>query len=333
MVLDEARSLADGKEVHVPYLIGLSNMHLPPDNSIPILPLGTLRSPRDSDHLLFSQPVGPLPKMGPQVETVLETTYPLKVLHKKEVSEPDEKDIRRWREDLATSDEYRERAELNVTKVRLSLLLASEGDSLIAPAVIARSIFNPMSSMLLPIWQIQYAEPSGTSSPGHATIQRAIKWARSLKKEHIEKLDIGIRRLLSAASTRADPLDGLVDAVICWENMFGATPETVFRVCGAMACLLAADDRKKRKELMKELRDIYGNRNKIVHGARNKGRGGKSKLTTQMAMQYRNDAIRYGLDTMRQLLAHPGLIEIEDSEKRGEEVLLSAGFLPYAASE
>lgn len=79
-------------------------------------------------------------------------------------------------------------------------------------------------------------------------------------------MDIAVRRTLSAAQTRTDPSDRLVDAVIAWENLFGTSEgEPRLRISAAMAWLLA-DTAAERRELQREIRQLYDDRSKIVHG-------------------------------------------------------------------
>lgn len=67
-------------------------------------------------------------------------------------------------------------------------------------------------------------------------------WIDLIDKCWTPRLDIAVRRLLSAANKRTDPADRLVDAVIVWESIFGTSQgEIRFRVSTAMAWLLADD--------------------------------------------------------------------------------------------
>jgi hypothetical protein len=79
-------------------------------------------------------------------------------------------------------------------------------------------------------------------------------------------VDIAVRRVLSAAQVRTDPSDRLVDSVIAWENLFGTSEgEPRLRISSAMAWLLA-ETAASRAELQRELKQLYDDRSKIVHG-------------------------------------------------------------------
>jgi hypothetical protein len=60
-------------------------------------------------------------------------------------------------------------------------------------------------------------------------------------------------------------VETLIDAVIAWENLCGATPETTFRTTASLSWLLEPDA-SKRRELRTRLGKVYGARSQIVHG-------------------------------------------------------------------
>jgi hypothetical protein len=90
--------------------------------------------------------------------------------------------------------------------------------------------------------------------------------SRVVAERHIPSLNIAMRRLTAAAS-RNDPSDAFIDTIMCWENLFGGTPETTFKVCAAMSILLEPSDSKARNSLFVRLKKIYGKRSLLVHGA------------------------------------------------------------------
>ena len=47
------------------------------------------------------------------------------------------------------------------------------------------------------------------------------------------KIRIAIRRVLSAINERMNPVDGFVDVIIAWENLFGGNAELSFRISTA----------------------------------------------------------------------------------------------------
>jgi hypothetical protein len=136
----------------------------------------------------------------------------------------------------------------------------------------------------------------------------------SLIERYPDVLKAGIRRLLLAITERMYPEDGFVDAIICWENLFSGTPETTLRVCGAMAKLLSPANDERRSNMYRELGDLYTLRNKIVHGSADDVPEGIYKS--------RDLAIKYAIDALRILYTRDDLITVNDSNKRGQMLLL-----------
>lgn len=101
-------------------------------------------------------------------------------------------------------------------------------------------------------------------------IPKFIKFWRKLRhlmEEPQHYLQVPIRRL-RAAGTRAQGEDTLVDYVIGLEALLGKEDERAelgyrFRVRGSV---LLASKRKERKMRLRELRDLYDLRSRIVHG-------------------------------------------------------------------
>ncbi|MGH9187219.1 MAG: hypothetical protein ACRD0U_15610 [Acidimicrobiales bacterium] len=91
-------------------------------------------------------------------------------------------------------------------------------------------------------------------------------WCELIEANWSSTVDIAVRRVLSAAQGRTDPSDRLVDSVIAWENLFGTSEgEPRLRISSAMAWLLA-DTAAGRADLQREIKQLYDDRSKIVHG-------------------------------------------------------------------
>jgi Apea-like HEPN len=90
-------------------------------------------------------------------------------------------------------------------------------------------------------------------------------WARRLEESRSGSLQIAERRLVSAIAQRSEKVDALIDAVVAWESLVGATPNTTARVTGALANLLEGEP-ASRSALRKRLKEIYEIRSRVVHG-------------------------------------------------------------------
>lgn len=319
-ILEEVRELAQGKEITIPVLVGLANMTVPEGIRV-TTPLGVIRPPRIEDKYLLN----PFDDAWGQLTAVLETTQPLKLFGKRDwnVARNEANSSRYYEQFRSRFEQYQQWSERTVTLIRFALLLTSN-DALLAPAPITRTEFDPLQPIPSRSWMLFVGQPSGINTLDEEAAERFKTWAGRVQQQHPAQLDLGMRRLVSAASTRLDPIDSFIDAVICWENMFGASPESTFRVCGAMACLLEPSDSAKRRALFTSLKKLYEVRSKVVHGAK--------ELTGREASEYRVEAVRYALEAMRLLYTYPDVLNAEDSAVRGRDVLLASG-LPVESED
>jgi hypothetical protein len=123
--------------------------------------------------------------------------------------------------------------------------------------------------------------------------EQVSKWTELIEAGWTPKIDISVRRLLSAANTRMDMSDRLVDSVIVWENLFGTSQgEPRLRIAASMSWLLA-HDATAREALHAKLKALYDDRSKIVHG----GQTNDADLA-----QSANAALSYARDALRALL-------------------------------
>jgi hypothetical protein len=139
-------------------------------------------------------------------------------------------------------------------------------------------------------------------------------WIDVIDQHWTPRIDIAVRRLLSAANTRTDPADRLVDAVIVWESLFGTSQgEIRLRVSSAMAWLLAADY-SEREALQSRLRKIYDDRSQIVHGGR---------FDDRSVVETAGEALAHARECLRRLLRdRPEVLALPDGAARSARLLL-----------
>ncbi|WP_345281491.1 hypothetical protein [Streptomyces gulbargensis] len=307
--LKDIRNLADKKRVATPALVGLSNVILSDESPIP-LKGGVIRPFRDGDNHVFMDSTG--------VKSVLEVNFYIQILKIEPVASG---------ESLAGSDspwdslqkelgrsqtELRRRIDLE----RLAILLTCD-EVPRAPIAVATSIVNPVATGHSVSFSIHHSLPDQQLPVGieAAMAGRLMEWSATLAGNPAN-LDMGMRRILSAVSERFDPLDSFVDAVICWENMFGTSQgEVSFRVAASISHLLEPSDSEKRKKLFKEVRDLYGIRSKLVHGA--------TEPSVADAQRHRERAVEIGIDAFKELCTRPDLLAL-DSSGRGILLLIGA---------
>jgi hypothetical protein len=306
-VLAEARELSRGREVVVPRLVGMTGIRLA-DGLEVATPFGTFRVPREADRLLVADRTD-----GAKLTAILETTAPLKMFVRD--TEDSEVTTRFYEEVGPILREYHRRTEQVVTMARFALLLSSE-EELLAATQVSQTVFSPLQHGLAQSWVPFHRSPSPASELDAKATERVREWAYRVHANHPPQLGLSMRRLVGATA-RPDPADGFIDAVMCWENMFGAAPETTFRVCGAMACLLEPSDTAKRSELFTKLTRLYRKRSSVVHGA--------TELDHRSAYDCRTQALQYALDAMRKLYDFPDLLTVDGSHDRGRNILLRTG--------
>jgi len=202
-----------------------------------------------------------------------------------------------------------------ITRARLALVLAAPvPESQIRPQVVFYKPLMPLRTF----GSIQYASPSMAhwTALNADEIAGTENWSTLLDTPAFKHVKVGARRLLRAISDRTDPGDSLIDAIIAWESFFGTSVETSFRVTLAMAKLLEPESRERRRDLHKELKELYNTRSKLVHGRLDVG-DDYEKISAS-----RDLAIAHGMSTIRSLLLRPELLEIEDSANRSTSLIL-----------
>lgn len=140
------------------------------------------------------------------------------------------------------------------------------------------------------------------------------KWLEIIHRYLVPGVGVAVRRMLAAVSQRRSPEDVLVDAVIVWENLFGAKTETTMRVSASLAWLLgkSAEDRMQR---YKEYKDIYNFRSKLVHG--------DPKPDPVKVQMYSRRAVEVSIEALREILENqPSLFEIGNSDDRSLALIL-----------
>lgn len=140
------------------------------------------------------------------------------------------------------------------------------------------------------------------------------EWAQLVDSQWAPRIDIAVRRLLSAANARTDMADRLVDAVIVWENLFGTSQgEPRLRISAALAWLMA-NDAAGREALQLQLKNIYDYRSRIVHG----GKPDDSALAEQA-----NIALTHALAALRTLFRdRPDVLALPDGATRSLRLIM-----------
>ena len=308
-VLREARLLAARQSVDVPLIYGVSNIELPADTYLNG-PLGTLRSFDEIDRRFIPEVV--------DVGAVLQTTGTISILQIDtfQADEP-ERATRGFQKHRTEMDRWIQHADRKCDLMRLAILLSSPREGFLVAHQASRTILDPLQRVPTMRWaSIGLVVPGVVPMPiteiGAESLSHVQHWVQKVNS-HPENLDIAMRRTLSSVAERIDPLDGFIDAVLAWENLFSSRPETSLRVCGAIAWLLEPNSYDSRTELFNELNKLYASRSNLVHG---------SAATVDNAAGARDRAVQISITCMKYLYDNPDLLRAKNSSVRGRMLLM-----------
>lgn len=271
--VDVIRQALDGGQPHVRALLVFTGIALPDGRSVEtawgtLRPLNTVE--RDATPAMLEGRVSGTDHDGKSVtvsyggEVVLETTLPYELV------------VRSWSSMTGPLHDFPTMTGAHAMRravegIALAVLLSIErpAGSWATARLAWQWVADPLSQGRAIAWNDTPGQPAFMPyelSAGDCVDVAA--WTTRLESGWKPQIDIAVRRVLSAAHVRTDAADRLVDAVIAWENLFGTSEgEPRLRVSSAMAWLLESDpeDRASRYEQIKRL---YDDRSKIVHGAK-----------------------------------------------------------------
>ncbi|MFE0651762.1 hypothetical protein ACFVZH_24550 [Streptomyces sp. NPDC059534] len=299
--LRDARKLAKTGKANTKALVGLSNVVVPEGSEVG-LHGGIIRPFAPGDSQSFIDPAG--------IKSVLEVPCQIEILGIFPATDSDS----HWGQlqgKLALANTVLRRL---IDLERLAILFACDGPPQ-APIGVATTVLNPIQSGNAVNFSIHHS-----ISNQHPLIEidaetsaKAAEWSAKVS-EIPENLDMGMRRILSAASERFDPMDSFVDAVICWENLFGTNQgEVGFRIAGSISHVLEPHDSSTRKKLFDEVKKMYSVRSNLVHGTKEPGFLESSK--------YKDRSIEIAASAFKALCDRADLLALKSTD-RGNLLLI-----------
>lgn len=315
LVIDKIRKAIGAEEVTIPARIGLTGMVFPEGVDEIDLGWAKLRRASDKDERFVKATAlkGQLTGTNQKGETtvidysgnlVAEIDVPYIVSLKDiDMGVP-------WSEELRVGFRKIEEA---VENLRLGLLLAFQDERLVLH-LSWQVMLDPLTQYHGASWQdVTRAVNLMPTSLTKMQVTKWKKWAKLVGARRIPTIGVAIRRMLAAVAERRTPEDILVDAVIVWENLFGARTETTLRVSSSLAWLLGdgPDDRKERQSKYKK---IYDFRSKVVHGS--------PDVNEQKLTEYSQDAVQISINALVTIFGERvELLEIKSSEERSIEII------------
>src|SRR6266508_3021827 len=284
------RDVASGREARVPTFVGFNNISL--EATAPIqVPWGTLKPYTE----LFSEfvPSQARPSHTNVGDTdvtlgfVLETSFPYHIAVGPWAPGPSREELPTWPSGM---DADREILDHNCRLTALLLSLAIERAPPIAGALAWTMVLDPILVGGSISWNERAYPPVDFFRVRDEHIESIRGWASIITSVDDSKIRIAQRRTLSALTQRHDPVDSFIDAVVAWENLFGAGQgELRFRISASMASLLS-DVADERLALQNEISKLYDRRSKVLHG---------DDLSPESASADRNRALFLVLATLR----------------------------------
>ena len=290
-VLRERRAAAEGTPQSVAALLGFTGLPLPDGMSID-LPQGRLRPPAPGE-----QRYAPFMALA---DAVLETTVAAEVT------------------DGHAATGASSRGQERLLRLGRDICLAAALSTAAAvpsccPAVVWMVELPPFP-LGMATRPLHPARPGpGRGEPLSATERDdLLLWADRVHEAELDHVAIAIDRLLRAL-WEPEWTESLIDAVIAWENLFGSTPETAYRVTAALA-KLCEDDPEKRPSVRERLSTTYSARSRLVHGSPPKS----------SVHEHRATAVQFALEAQRRLIAdRPDLLMLAKSEDRVDRIILA----------
>jgi Apea-like HEPN len=197
--------------------------------------------------------------------------------------------------------------------IRIAVILAVHPSKQVSPVVTLQTVGAPHLG-----WMGGFRRPGelGVLSILELNPEEAdelARWTELLSKLYRPSIHVALDRLATAVSERWNPSDMLIDAVTSWENLFGATPETTFRLTASLAVLLEADH-ARRADLRKRLDEVYRVRSRVVHG---------ENVERALVSSAAEEAIEISKAAVRTILENePWLLSLKTSRERSDAVLL-----------
>ncbi|MEX3644730.1 hypothetical protein [Mycolicibacterium porcinum] len=328
--LDRLRRAVSGEKVMMPVRVGLAGVKLPESRSEIVLPWCRIRHAEDQDfpslpnpesegEIRTTDPAGNAVSVSYRGDLVAEFELPCVFRFADHVFGADLADREPWPTQLDPTAADNHVSVKPVDCIRSGLALAQ--------VVTLGSLVETWRA------EVDLLEGFGCSVrfansrraqifPNQLTEADVERWTEWMQRAwtYYDNIPIAITRLLRAVSeVKPRPEDTLIDAIIVWENIFGAPQESTLRITMAMARVLAATE-AERRERWEEFKKIYALRSDIVHG-NEKFR----KLTPTQVYATAAKAVPISVELLRTVMqSHPDLLtEYSNGAERSAAVLLS----------
>ncbi len=294
------RQIGEGNQIEVPAFVGFHNVGFDDFSEIDI-ESGKLRAYNEEIMSLLPNEARPSSLGGENkvLGLLLEYKYP----YKAKLGQQDGNN--RWPPELEQAQKQLEKAKENIA---FTLALAIKRSPPVGITQAWTLVFDPLSQGTSMSWSHRAKSPMPYYLLKNSEVDAVIYWSTLINESNDEKIRLAIRRILSSINERMDPIDGFIDSVIAWENLFGGNAELSYRISVSIAKLLA-EGQEERLEIQSKIVKFYTDRSKIVHGVK--------EITHDVATQKRDECLKIAIDVVKKLYEdhHDLLIDTERSKK------------------
>ncbi|MCK4957026.1 MAG: hypothetical protein KAS49_05275 [Candidatus Cloacimonetes bacterium] len=301
-VLRMIRDVADGKTIKVPVYLGFNNVDL---GNIDYIDLGYGTIMKYHEEILNMVLKGAKAAKHYDINNIqgfiLRSNYNYSIFSSGEEDINSKKDLPSYID---------ERRKLDKITENLSLTFALAIDRY--PPV---GIFETWTMIFDPLYAgINISYYGGTKYPMKNHIikkeekKSIIEWSSKVELAKDKKIRIAIRSIVSAINKKIDPIDGFIDSIIAWENLFGGHGEQTYIIFTSIAKLLK-NTAEERFSLQKEIKKLYNARSCLLHGAK--------EFTYKEAIEMRDRSLQIAILSLKQLYEkHQDLIDDRDRSKK-----------------
>lgn len=299
-VVQMLRDIAEGKQIDVPAFVGFHNVGFEDFLEVEI-ESGKLRTYNDEIMSLLPNEARPstLGGVNKVLGVLLEYKYPFKA----RLGQQDKHN--RWPPELEAARKQLDKAKENLS---FTLALAIDRSPPIGITQAWTLVFDPLCEGTSMSWSYRAKSPMPYYLLKKREIDSVIYWSKLVNESNDEKIRLAIRRILSSINERMDPIDGFIDSIIAWENLFGGNAELSYRISISIAKLLT-ENQEKRLEIQSKVVKYYTERSKIVHGVK--------EINHEVATQKRNECLKIAIDVVKKLYEehHDLLVDADRSKK------------------
>lgn len=283
-IIHMLRCIAEGREIEVPTFMGFENVGL---NGLSEIDLDGEKIKAYNKEILSLLPLEARPSAlgGEEIPLgmMLEKKFPYKARLGVELDRnmypPEFKQVK-------------EKLDLIRENISFAMALAVKRTPPIGINLAWILIFDPLSFGTKISWNSSTRSPMPYHLLESNDSDAIAQWYKTINNGKDKNIRLAIRRIISALNERSNPIDGFIDSIVAWENLFGGNAELGYRISVSISKLLKSN-LCDRIEFRSRVNNFYKKRSEIIHGT--------AEPTYADAVQMRDECVQIALDVIRKL--------------------------------